>query len=100
MTRAPGDPDSDTPEWVCITGQRINPFKNREEGQVRTPEKLMEIIPSGTPGYISVREAARTYGLTQKNVRMIYKRHSIRILREGKRVILCAEDFAKVRERL
>lgn len=102
MTRAPGDPDSDTPEWVCITGQRINVFRYEEYDcrQVRTPERLLPIVPTGVPGFISVLEAARIYGLTQKNVRMIYKRHKVRIQKQGKRVILNAEDFAAVRGRL
>lgn len=99
MTRAPGDPDSDTPEWVCITGQRINVFRYEEyDGrQVRTPEKLLPIVPTGVDGYISIREASRIYSITSKAVRMVYKRHFVRTIKQGRRIIINAEDFAKAR---
>lgn len=98
ITCAPGDPRSATPEWICITGQRINPFKHRlEDGvQNRTPESEMPVVPSSVPGYVSVREATRLFRCGAKRIRDLYQRELVRSMKEGKRYIINLEDLRRV----
>lgn len=96
ITKAPGDRTADTPEWICITNQRINPFKHLEDAPPRNKKNY--IVDSFTPGYVCTNIAVDKYKVCKQTLRRWNRLGLVRTVRQKHATMYLESDLQRVIE--
>ena len=96
ITKAPGDRNADTPEWICITNQRINPFKARGEESKPRKNRKDYIVESYTPGYLCTNIIVEKYKACAQTLRGWNRAGYVRTIRQRHATLYFEEDIKRL----
>lgn len=98
ITKAPGDRSADTPEWLCITNQRINPFKHRNEEVIPRALRKEYSPVSLTPGYLCTNEILTKYHVSRQTLRKWNRTGHARTFRQKHATMYFEADIQRMIE--